>query len=114
MSLDVYLTVPPCECCNADERTVYNANITHNLGDMARAANLYGPVWRPEENGITTAGQLVEPLLTGITELESNPAYYRSLEPENGWGKYTDLLKFLREYMNACASWPKAVVYASR
>src|SRR5260221_6791232 len=47
---------------DAGEREVYWANITHNLGLMARECGLYEPLWRPVENGITHARQLVEPL----------------------------------------------------
>jgi len=48
MSLDVYLmkTMPT---------SVYDANITHNLGAMAEAAGIYKHLWRPEEIGITKA-----------------------------------------------------------
>ena len=41
---------------------VYSANITHNLTKMADEAGIYECLWRPEEIGITKAGQLIEPL----------------------------------------------------
>jgi len=34
---------------------VFTANITHNLGEMARQAGLYGVLWEPETCGIQTA-----------------------------------------------------------
>lgn len=59
MSLDVYLQGEPkkvkcyCDCGHEHEREeserFYSANITHNLGNMAQAAGIYHPVWRPEE-----------------------------------------------------------------
>ena len=57
MSLDISLTV---------SRDVFDANITHNLTDMANAAGIYGVVWRPEENGIDCAEQLIAPLTEAI------------------------------------------------
>ena len=60
MSLDVYLT---CPCC---EETVYDANITHNLGKIAKEAGIYQALWRPDECGITTADQLVPILGPGL------------------------------------------------
>jgi hypothetical protein len=48
MSLDVYLTA-------IRPTTVFDLNITHNLGEMARQANLYQCLWRPEEVPITHA-----------------------------------------------------------
>ncbi len=41
---------------------VHDQNITHNLTDMAEEAGIYGVVWRPEENGIEHARDLVGPL----------------------------------------------------
>lgn len=44
MSLDVYLSKEVTE-----ERTVFSANITHNLGEMADKAGIYKALWRPED-----------------------------------------------------------------
>ena len=44
MSLDVYLT-------DAEGREVFSANITHNLGAMAKEAGIYMHLWRPDELG---------------------------------------------------------------
>lgn len=95
MSLDVYLTViKPTE--------IYSANITHNLRRMAAAAGLCEPLWRPEEIGITKASQLLEPLRKGLERLKADPDYYRTFNPENGWGSYEGLVKFVENYMEAC------------
>lgn len=66
MSLDVYLV-------KLMPTTVYDNNITHNLIDMAQAADLYKCCWRPEEIGITKAEQLIEPLKQGIERLKAEP-----------------------------------------
>jgi len=62
MSLDVYLQVPACKVCERGPTTVYDANITHNLGEMADEAGVYKHLWRPEEIGLTKAAELIEPL----------------------------------------------------
>lgn len=94
--------------------TVYEANITHNLGQMAEAAGVYKALWRPEEIGVTRASQLVPLLRGGLSQLESDPAYFRKFNPANGWGTYDGLVKFVRRYLEACEEYPDAEVYVSR
>jgi len=66
MSLDVYLTV-------TKPTLVFEGNITHNLGAMAREAGIYEALWRPEEINVTTAEQLIEPLTVGLEKLKADP-----------------------------------------
>lgn len=107
MSLDVYLeVVRPVE--------VYGANITHNLGPMAREAGIYMHLWRPEEIGITTAGQLIEPLERGLELLKSDPARFEKLDSPNGWGRYKHFVPFVEKYLEACRETPDATVRVSR
>lgn len=107
MSLDVYLTViKPTE--------IYSANITHNLTKMADAAGLYEPLWRPDEIGIIKAYQLLEPLSRGLESLKANPDYYRTFNPENGWGSYEGLVKFVEKYLEACGMNQDAAIQVSR
>jgi hypothetical protein len=93
---------------------IYNGNVTHNLGEMAEAANLYKPLWTPEEIGITKAAQLIEPLTAGLAELRADPDKYKSFNPENGWGSYDVLVQFVEEYLAACEQRPDATVRTSR
>lgn len=107
MSLDVYLSATrPVE--------VYWRNITHNLGEMAGEAGVYEHLWRPDEIGITQAGQLVEPLEAGLKLLESDPARFKAFDPPNKWGDYAGLVDFVREYLKACRENPDADVAVSR
>lgn len=107
MSLDVSLMkTMPC--------AVFEANITHNLGTMARYAELYQPLWRPEELGVKTAGQLIPLLELGLSKLRVDPEGYRKYEAPNGWGKYEDLVQFVESYLAACREYPEAEVRASR
>ena len=107
MSLDVSLhKVMPTE--------VYTDNITHNLTKMAMAADLYYPLWRPEEIGIRHAHQLIPILEAGLTKLCANPEEFEKHNPENGWGSYVGLKVFVRDYLEACRANPDAKVEVSR
>jgi hypothetical protein len=107
MSLDVYLT-------NEAGEEVYSANITHNLNKMADAAGIYKHLWRPEEIGVTKAGDLVVPLTDGLTDMLRRPNYYSQFNPENGWGSYEGFIPWLCDYIKACAKNPDATIEASR
>lgn len=107
MSLDVHLE-------EVRLTSVYSANITHNLGAMAGAAGLYWGLWHPEEIGIATAGQLIPLLRSGLKTLEADPDKFRAMNPDNGWGSYEGLLRFVRAYLQACVDYPGAAVRASR
>lgn len=95
---------------------VYNANITHNLTEMASEVKCCGPlslyewIWRPEENRITRAGQLITPLSEGLLELKKNRSKYSKYNPENGWGDYDNLVQFVQHYSDACIKYPKAEI----
>lgn len=107
MSLDVTLTA-------VRDTTVYDANITHNLGRMAEAAGIYQHLWRPEELKITKASQLIAPLTIGLMVLKSDPAAFSRFNSENGWGMYEHFVPFVEGYLNACKENPDATVHASR
>lgn len=107
MSLDVILTaVRPTE--------VFSANITHNLGAMADEAGIYKACWRPEEIGITTAGQLIEPLRNGIAQMKADPGRFEKHNSPNGWGSYKIFLPWLERYLDACEKNPDARVSVDR
>jgi hypothetical protein len=103
MSLDVYLK-------EMREVSIYDANITHNLGKMAKEAGIYMALWRPDEIGIAKAADLIEPLAEGLRKLVSDPDRFKAFNPENGWGSYDSLVKFVREYLDACIENPNAKV----
>lgn len=125
MSLDVYLSygvaTEPCACSRCGHSHTYetsawsyDANITHNLGRMAREAGIYEPLWRPDEVGITHARQLIEPLRAGLVRLKANPEHYKQFNPPNGWGSYDRFVPWIEEYLAACESCPDATVSVSR
>jgi hypothetical protein len=97
-----------------DDGTVFSANITHNLNRMAGETGIYGAVWRPDENGIRTARQLIDHLKGGIERLEADPAWFKRFNPENGWGTYDVFVPWLKDYLAACEKYPDAEVEVSR
>lgn len=94
--------------------TVYSRNITHNLGKMADAAGIYKYLWRPDENGITKASQLIQPLRDGLAALNTDPDKFKAFNPSNGWGNYEGLCDFVTDYLQACEEYPDAAVSVSR
>jgi len=94
--------------------TVYDANITHNLNEMAKEAGIYKYLWRPEELDIKYARDLTTPLEVGIKLLISNPARFKEFNPTNGWGNYEGLVDFVDKYLDACRRYPNAEVSVSR
>ena len=107
MSLDVTLTAVRLT-------TVFDRNITHNLNKMADEAGIYKHLWRPEEVGISKASELIEPLKSGLDLLLSDRERFERFNPSNGWGNYSTLVEFVREYLFACEENPDAEIGVSR
>lgn len=125
MSLDIYLNdkikgnYTVCPNCGhkhepTDTEQVFSYNITHNLGEMASKANLYEPLWCPEELGIKKASELTSLLEKGLATLKEAPNYYKKFNPGNGWGKYENLVEFVENYLQATKDYPDAIIEASR
>ena len=113
MSLDVDLMV-------MQPVSVFGANITHNLGEMASHAQLnngmtlYDVLWRPDENGLKYAKDISELLDLGWNILLAEPEFFKTFNPENGWGDYEGLCNFVYKYRNACWDTPDAKLEISR
>jgi len=113
MSLDVSLIVTECPTCGRSEE-VFDGNITHNLNTMAKEAGVYDAMWNPEKIGATEANQLISILAQGLNNLVSNPAKFRKMNPENGWGTYDGLVEFVTKYLVACQDHPTAIIEVSK
>jgi hypothetical protein len=107
MSLDVYLS-------RAQRTNVYENNITHNFGAMAKEAGIYMHLWRPDELGITQACELIEPLREGLHKLKSRPEHFKTFDSQNGYGRYEHFVPWVEKYLEACYEYPDAQVEVSR
>lgn len=110
MSLDVYLRAMV-------KSNIFEGGITHNLNKMAMAAELYTPLWRPEElfqSTIIKAHQLVPFLEKGLVTLKTEPERFKLFNPSNGYGTYEDLVSFVEKYLDALYQNPYAEVEVSR
>lgn len=140
MSLDVYLkrrrwiSYDCGKTYTEDNETVYDANITHNLGKMADMAGLYEALWRPhrlkpgynipesdndaeyyfEQQDITYAKDIIKIVERGLNKLKKSPSKYKKFNASNGWGTYDGLVKFTEGYLNALKEYPDAIIRVSR
>ena len=93
---------------------VFESNITHNLGQMAKNAFLYYPLWRPDEKGWKKAKDITRYLEKGLIKLKSNPDKFRKFNPDNNWGRYEDLVAFVENYLEACKKYPESKIEVDR
>lgn len=93
---------------------VFTYNITHNLTTMADKAGIYEALWRPEEIGAVKAKDLITPLSAGLNMLKENSSFFKEFNPNNGWGNYEGLVRFIEEYLNACNEYPESIIGVSR
>jgi hypothetical protein len=111
---------------------VYDWNITHNLVEMAEAAGLYKPLWRPymllpewddsagideyefEQGHTVLAKDIMGYIAIGYSKLISDPEHYKTFNPSNGWGSYEGLVEFTYTYLKACVDNPLAIVKVDR
>lgn len=111
MSLDVSLYTKNEA---GDIECVFDANITHNLAEMADKAGIYYALWRPEEIPANKASDIVDILERGLADLKARPEYFEQFNASNGWGKYDRFLPWVEEYLDACKSYPDAEISVSR
>lgn len=103
---------------------VFEANITHNLIEMASVCGLYNPMWRPyrlynipDEDGdsfTAEAGEIYDALMEGIKILKSDPDRFKQFNASNGYGTYEGLLGVAKRYAEACKRYPNAKVHTCR
>ena len=114
MSLDIDLMV-------TKPVSVYEGNITHNLGKMAdqvklsNGMTLYDVLWRPDEQESLKFAKDIGGLLDeGYNILLADHQRLMQFKPENGWGSYEGLCNFVYKYRNACWDNPDAEIRISR
>jgi hypothetical protein len=96
------------------EESVFEANITHNLGSMAEEAGIYKACWRPEEINAKTAKDITPILEKGYKEMLKDPERFKKFDSDNGWGLYIHFLPWVKEYLEACKENPEAEISAWR
>ena len=103
MSADIYIT----NCCAG-----HGHNITHNLGQMFRAAGLD---WRDYKDADpeVTALALGRNVREALSLMRSDPERFRQFDAPNGWGTYEHALQFLEELAASCERHPDGKVGVS-
>ncbi len=96
------------------EECIFDANITHNLGEMADKAGIYKACWRPEEIGAIKAKDIIEIVEKGLADLKARPEYFKQFNSPNGWGMYKHFVPFVAEYLEALKEYPEAKIEVSR
>lgn len=96
------------------DEEIFSDNITHNLGKMAAACDLYQPIWRLEELGIKYAKDLIPYLSKGLSELVSKPEEYSKYNAPNGWGTYPGFVRFISSIYVACLVNPDLLIEVDR
>ena len=106
MSYDVYVN---CHTCGADLiRPEGHNNMTSNL------AKMWGEAGAPLRDFDGLAAVAVIPRLrAAIDSLRDEPDYYRTFNPENGWGSYEHCLDFLERILAACCRDPQGTIRVS-
>lgn len=89
----------------SDPISVWDGNITYNLGPMMRAA---GVELRDLHN--LPAPAVANILSTAIGKMNAHPNQYREFDSPNGWGVYEDCLSFLTGLRDACQAHPRTTV----
>lgn len=49
-------------------------------------------------------------LINGITEMIANPAVYKEMNPENGWGDYESAREYLQKLLTLCQKYPDGIM----
>lgn len=140
MSLDVeiyrnyHVTYDEGKTLEPQRESLYNANITHNLGKMAEAAGLYEALWRPyqlkegyniseddheaeweyEDSNPVRAYEIISIIEKGLEDMKARPKHYEKFNSSNGWGMYEHFVPFIEEYLKALKEYPEAFVECDR
>lgn len=112
MSYDISLKCSKCAECDDCYHYHYDVNYTSNVVPMWRKA-------MPETDGLaglddSVAMDVEVYLRLGIERMEKDPATYREMNPENGWGDFDTQLQMLMDFRSACLKHPSDIVKVSR
>lgn len=121
MGLNIYFLYED----GSDIEVESNLKITHNLNkvlielDKISLTNYYSLIWRPDELFNCENGKVrVEDVLMHLPSLISDLVFCQyKLEkylPENGYGSFEWLYKFLCNYLKECCLHQNAYIYCCR
>lgn len=105
MSYDVTLSIDTGAGNSAE---VLWRNMTSNVAPMWREAGVNLADLKGRK-----ASDCIAPLAAAIHAMEIDPAKYKAMDPENGWGDYEGCLDFLKTIHEACVSHPSCSVWVS-
>ncbi len=122
MSLDFYLEgeerdhAHRCSECWQEHTirrkpTLFETNITHNLGGMFEEAGVYNILWRGDG---MVAGEVLTKLKAALDLMEAEPERFKKHDSPNGWGLYIHAVPWLRGIVEACKNHPHATISCSR
>jgi hypothetical protein len=115
------------------EEEVFGANITHNLGDMAKEAGIYEALWRPymlkesyvpiedyheelkyEDSVEVRAYEIIPIIEKGLEDMIARPKHYEKFNGSNGWGMYHNFVPWIEKYLKALKEFPESQVVCDR
>jgi len=99
--------------------------ITHNLSTLVdKCGRLSGTpyykiIWRPDElydvqNGNVSVSVILDDLLKLLNDLLENEIVLKQYLPDNGFGTYEGLIKFVCKYIYLCYQNKDAYIYCCR
>jgi hypothetical protein len=117
-----------------EDELLYDANITHNLGEMASEAGIYEALWRPhrlkdgydipeddhkaewvfEDSCEIKTTDITDIIERGLVDLKARPVYFKQFDSPNGWGVYKDFVPFVEKYLEALKMYPDGIVKVDR
>lgn len=115
MSLDVSLYINVDTGGDKMKRiSLFDANITHNLSEMAEEAGIYEHLWRSEEIGAAQAKDISNAVEKGLSLMKNDPARFKKFDDPNGWGLYKHFIPWIEKYLVALKEHPNAYIEVSR
>lgn len=110
MSLDFSLTIMIDTGGEPFIHELFSKNITHNLGNMARACGVHHALWQSTGNN---AGSIITTLERGLKTLKDDSDTFEKYDSANGWGLYENFIPFIEACLEACKTHPKSIINAS-
>lgn len=106
MSLDLFLTHPPCPTCKHEPERI-EFNYTYNVSPMWYA--IYPDAKNMVDIDDLTGENAMPIIAHAIVYMVQHKRELEDLNPKNGWGSYAGFLEFLFKINTACEEHPDLV-----